>query len=338
MIFAKKNFFQLTLFILRFLPPELSSYISLNSIKLLNSLGIKFNESKILSTSESIKLELEGLRFDHYLGLSAGIDKEGKYFHSLSALGFSFVEVGTFTPKAQAGNDYPRIKRIKKNKSLINRLGFNNPGILRGMENIDKNKNNFSGVLGISIGKNKDTSLEDAYLDYNFCMNKCFNQADYIAVNISSPNTKDLRKLTSPEYIKDLSKEMSSTRRELNKKFNKVVPIFLKLSPDEKDENIQDIVDATLSNGFDGYIISNTTKGEFGGICGGISGELLKQKSNEILKKVSNLVGDDATLIASGGVSSKRDVEERLNNGASLIQIYTSFVYKGPFILEELLI
>ncbi len=337
MIFAKKILFQLALFALRFLPPELSSYISLNSIKFLISLGIKLNGSKILSSSESMKIEVEGLKFDHYLGLSAGIDKEGKYFHSLSALGFSFVEVGTFTPRAQLGNDYPRIKRLQKNKSLINRLGFNNPGILRGMENIVTNKNNFSGILGISIGKNKDTSLENAYLDYNFCMYECFNQADYIAINISSPNTKDLRKLTSPEYIKDLSKEISSTRKELNRKFNKVVPIFLKLSPDEKDENIQDIVDATLSNGFDGYIVANTTQGEFEGICGGISGELLKQKSSEMLRKVNNLVGDDATLISSGGVSSKRDVEERLNNGASLIQIYTSFVYKGPFILEELL-
>ena len=281
MIFAKKIFFQLTLFTLRFLPPELSSYISLNSIKLLNSLGIKFNESKILSTFESMEIKLDGLRFDHYLGLSAGIDKEGKYFHSLSDIGFSFIEVGTFTPRAQKGNDYPRIKRLQKNKSLINRLGFNNPGILKGMENISKNKNNFSGVLGISIGKNKDTSLEDAYLDYNFCINESFNQADYIAINISSPNTTDLRKLSSTEYIKDLSiNEISAKRKELEKKFNKEVPIFLKLSPDEKDENIRkQYIDATLSNGFNGYIVANTTQGEFGGISGGISGELLKQKS-----------------------------------------------------------
>ena len=338
MNFAKKIFFQLTLSALRFLPPELSSYISLNSIKLLNSLGIKLNESKILSTFKPMEIKLDGLRFDHYLGLSAGIDKEGKYFHSLSDIGFSFIEVGTFTPRAQTGNDYPRIKRLQKNKSLINRLGFNNPGILKGMENISKNKNNFSGVLGISIGKNKDTSLENAYLDYNFCINESFNQADYIAINISSPNTIDLRKLSSPEYLKDLSKEISATRRELEKRFNKVVPIFLKLSPDEKDENIRHIVDATLSNGFNGYIVANTTQGEYGGICGGISGELLKQKANEMLRKVSNLAGNDATLIASGGISSKRDVEERLNNGASLIQIYTSFIYKGPSILEELLI
>ncbi len=335
MNFLRKNFFKILLKFLRIFPPEVSGSLSLNSIKLISSLDYSFLNTVPKKNFEKVKTSK--LEFDHIVGLSAGIDKSGDYFHSLGSIGFSFIEVGTFTPKAQKGNKLPRIKRINKNSSLINRLGFNNPGICSAPKNIDKNKRNYSGILGISIGKNKDTSLEDAYLDYNFCMNECFDQADYIAINISSPNTKDLRKLTSPEYIKDLSKEISSTRKELDKKFNKIVPIFLKLSPDEKDENIQKIIDVTLSNGFDGYIVSNTTQGEFGGISGGISGELLKQKSNEMLRKVSNLVGGDATLIASGGVSSKRDVEERLNNGASLIQIYTSFIYKGPFILEELL-
>jgi dihydroorotate dehydrogenase len=334
--FSKKIFLKIFLKILRIFPPEISSSISLNSIKLIANLNHGFL-NVIPKKNNLEKVKISELEFDHYLGLSAGIDKSGDYFHSLGSIGFSFIEVGTFTPKGQKGNEFPRVKRITNNNSLINRLGFNNPGINLAVEKIDKNKKNFSGILGISIGKNKDTLLENAYLDYNFCMNKCFNQADYIAINISSPNTKGLRKLTSPDYIKDLSKEISLTRKNLNKKFNKVVPIFLKLSPDEKDENLQDIVDATLSNGFDGYIVANTTHGEFGGIHGGISGELLKLKSNEMLRKVKNLVGGDAALIASGGISSKRDVEERLNNGASLIQIYTSFVYKGPFVLEELL-
>jgi dihydroorotate dehydrogenase len=335
MIFLKKVFLNAILIILRIFPPEISSLISLNSIKFISNLNYKF-----LNTTPKRKFEkvnIANLEFKHILGLSAGIDKSGDYFHSLGSIGFSFIEVGTFTPKGQKGNEFPRVKRISKDNSLINRLGFNNPGISSAVDKIDKNKKNFSGILGISIGKNRDTSLEDAYLDYNFCLNECFHQADYIAINISSPNTKNLRKLTSPEYIKDLSKEISSTRRDLDKKFNKEVPIFLKLSPDEKDENIQDIVDATLSNGFDGYIVANTSQGQFGGISGGISGELLKSKSNEMLRKVNNLVGDDAILIASGGISSKKDIEERLNNGASLIQIYTSFIYKGPFILEELL-
>ena len=200
------------------------------------------------------------------------------------------------------------------------------------MENISKNKNNFQEFLELVLEKIKIHHLRRMLIKIIFfVLTKSFNQADYIAINISSPNTTDLRKLSSPEYIKDLSKEISATRRELEKKFNKEVPIFLKLSPDEKDENIRDIVDATLSNGFNGFIVSNTTQGKIGGISGGISGRIVKTKIlMKCLKKVSNFVGNDATLISSGGISSKRDVEERLNNGASLIQIYTSFVYKGP--------
>ena len=332
----KKIFLKVFIKILRIFPPEISSFVSLNSLKLIANINYDFLNALPKKNLEKVKISK--LEFDHILGLSAGIDKSGNYFHSLGSIGFSFIEVGTFTPKSQKGNESPRIKRISKHNSLINRLGFNNPGIKASLENINKNKKNFSGILGISIGKNKDTSLDNAFLDYNFCINQCFQQADYIAINISSPNTKDLRKLSSPEYIKDLSKEISSTRRELNNKYNKLVPIFLKLSPDEKNENLRDIIDVTLSNGFDGYIVANTIQGEFGGISGGMSGELIKQKSNEVLKEVSNIVGNDATLIASGGISSKKDVEERLNNGASLIQIYTSFIYKGPSILEELLI
>ena len=332
----KKIFLKVFIKILRIFPPEISSFVSLNSLKLIANINYGFLNALPKKNLEKVKISK--LEFDHILGLSAGIDKSGNYFHSLGSIGFSFIEVGTFTPKSQKGNESPRIKRISKHNSLINRLGFNNPGIKASLENINKNKKNFSGILGISIGKNKDTSLDNAFLDYNFCINECFQQADYIAINISSPNTKDLRKLSSPEYIKDLSKEISSTRRELNNKYNKLVPIFLKLSPDEKNENLRDIIDVTLSNGFDGYIVANTIQGEFGGISGGMSGELIKQKSNEVLKEVSNIVGNDATLIASGGISSKKDVEERLNNGASLIQIYTSFIYKGPSILEELLI
>ncbi len=336
MNFLRKNIFKTFLIILRVFPPEISSFLSLKSIKLIANLNRNLLNARPKKRFEKIKVS--NLEFEHLIGLSAGIDKSGDYFHSLSSIGFSFIEIGTFTPKAQTGNDFPRIKRIHKDYSLINRLGFNNPGIEAAIENIETNKKKFSGILGISIGKNKGTSLENAFTDYNFCIDKCFHHADYIAINISSPNTKDLRKLTSPDYIRDLSKEISSTKTELENKKNKRVPIFLKLSPDEKDENIQKLVSLTLTNGFDGYIVSNTTLGEFGGISGGISGELLKAKSNEMLKKVNSFAGNEATLIASGGISTKGDVEERLKNGADLIQVYTSFIYKGPSILEELLI
>ena len=334
MYFFKNIFIRLTLALLRFFPPELASQISLISIKYFDFLNV--NLKTISNESSFKKIKIMDLTFDNYLGLSAGIDKSGKYFDSLNSLGFSFIEVGTFTPLPQKGNNYPRIKRLP-NKSLINSLGFNNPGILDGIRNIRKNKHNFSGVLGISIGKNKSTPLDKAYEDYNFCLEHCFKDADYIAINISSPNTLDLRKLSSTNYIDDLTREINLKREKLEKKHFKKVPLLLKLSPDENEENLQKIISTSLSNNFSGFIISNTMKGTLRGISGGISGNLLKNKSGEMLRKVQGLVGDEVTLIASGGISTKVDVEERLDNGAKLIQIYTSFVYRGPSIVNELL-
>ena len=329
-----KLLIQISLYFLRFLPPEVSSLISLTIIRCLGFFGIKLN--KIRKESLQKKINFRGLTFDHVIGLSAGIDKEGKYFHSLGSLGFSFIEVGTFTPKPQKGNSYPRIKRLENN-SLINRLGFNNPGILNGIKNISRNKNNFSGVLGISIGKNKDTTLDDAYKDYIYCIDHCFNFADYIAVNISSPNTKDLRKLSSSDYIEDLTKEINIKKRHLEQLHAKKVPLLLKISPDEAEKNLEKILSTSLSNGFAGFIVSNTMQGNFRGISGGVSGELLKKRSSYTLKKVSEFLDKETLIIASGGISTKSDVEERLDNGAKLIQVYTSFIYKGPSIINDLI-
>ncbi len=324
----------ISLYFLRFFPPEVSSFISLNTIKYLEFFGLKLN--KVSNEAFSGKINHRELTFNHVIGLSAGIDKEGKYFHSLGSLGFSFVEIGTFTPKSQKGNSYPRIKRLKNN-SLINRLGFNNPGILSGIKNISRNKNKFSGVLGISIGKNKETTLDDAYKDYIYCMDHCFNLADYIAVNISSPNTKDLRRLSSYEYIEDLTKEINIKKKYLEKLHNKKVPILLRISPDETEKNLEKILSTSLLNGFAGFIVSNTMQGTYRGISGGVSGELLKNKSSYTLKKVSECLDRETLLIASGGISTKSDVEERLDNGAKLIQVYTSFIYRGPSIINDLL-
>ena len=333
--FINQLLLKLALKFLRIFPPEVSSKISLESLRYFFYFKKLINKKPILFKSK--KTNVCGITFDHYLGLSAGVDKEGKYFNALHSIGFSHIEVGTFTPNPQAGNSHPRVKRIVNKQSLINRLGFNNPGILTGSKNIKKNLTNFHGVLGISIGKNKDTPLEDAYKDYNFCLENCFPLADYIAVNISSPNTKDLRKLTSEDFIEDLAKEINRKANLLEKEYLKKVPIFLKLSPDEDDANLEKIISISLRNNFSGFIISNTTQGTFKGINGGISGELLKIKSINLLKKVYGLVGSKVPLIASGGISTKFDVEERLDNGAKLIQIYTSFVYKGPKIVKELL-
>ena len=336
MISVKKNIIKLFLSILRLFPPEISSKLSLSIIKFFHDNDLKFLKPH-LKTSQLSQVSTVGLKFKNILGLSAGIDKTGKYYNSLCSLGFSFIEIGTFTPSAQSGNAHPRIKRFSEQNSLINRLGFNNPGILEGVSNIQKNKKNFKGILGVSIGKNKDTKLEDAYKDYVFCMHKCFDSSDYIAINISSHNTKDLRMLSSDDYIEDLTSHINKEKKKLEKIHNRKVPLLLKLSPDEQLENLEKIIASSLSNDFSGFIISNTTHGNYLGISGGISGEYLKKKANRMLKNVNQMVGDDTLMIASGGISEKKDIEERLDNGAKLIQIYTSFVYKGPQIIEDLL-
>ena len=196
-------------------------------------------------------------------------------------------------------------------------------------------KGNYRSKL--SIGKNKETKLEHAYKDYLFCLKHCFEVSDYIAINISSPNTQDLRELSSEGFIYDLTAKINEEASNLKKTFGKKVPILLKLSPDEDDKNLENIVVSASSNGFDGFILTNTMQGERKGISGGISGELLKDKSLNMLKKVKNIVHDEKILISSGGISTKNDLEERIDNGAKLIQIYTSFVYKGPTIVKELL-
>ncbi len=329
-----KYFYRLALILLRILPPEISSNISL---KLISQFTTARSSQNIKFTRQIKPLRIENLSFSNFLGLAAGLDKEGKYYSALSSFGFSFIEVGTFTPFPQYGNPKPRIKRLIREKSLINSLGFNNPGIKRGVKNIKKNKRNFKGVLGISIGKNRQTSLEDAYKDYRFCMQESYEVADYLAVNISSPNTEGLRKLSTKEFLEDLICEINKEKVELEKKYLKKVPILFKLSPDESDENLKNIIDLSLSNGISGFILTNTLKGDCLGISGGISGELLKERSNSVLKKAKKIVSNECILISSGGISSKSDVEERMSNGANLIQIYTSFIYKGPEIIEELL-
>ena len=192
-------------------------------------------------------------------------------------------------------------------------------------------------MLGISIGKNKSTNLDAAYKDYVFCLRKSYKIADYIAINISSPNTEDLRRLSSEDYIEDLMKHLFYESEKLAKIHQKVVPIFLKLSPDENSFDLERIINISIERGVAGFIISNSMSGSFHNMQGGITGDLLKEKSLDALKIANKIITKKHLLISSGGISKKSDLEERLDNGARLAQIYTGFVYKGPSILEELL-
>ena len=318
---------------LRLLPAEISSKISLVSLELI--FKISSFSSKYLD-KESLKKEFFGLEFPNRVGLAAGLDKEGKYFVSLGQLGFGFVEVGTFTPLPQSGNEYPRLKRLK-NRSLINRLGFNNPGIHSGIKNISSLKNNYKGIVGISIGKNKKTSNEQAYKDYLYCLKTAYDVADYIALNISSPNTENLRDLSSKNYLENLLSEINQEAIKLCSKHSKYTPLLLKISPDENEDLIPFIIDTSLKYNISGFIVSNTTYGEKENLKGGISGNFLKEKSIKMLKLVSKFNKKKAVIISSGGISTKEDLNERYMLGADLFQIYTGFVYDGPKIIDELL-
>ena len=275
-----------------------------------------------------------GLHFPNRIGLAAGMDKNADYIEPLSHLGFGFLELGTLTPRAQTGNIKPRLFRLTKEKSLINRMGFNNKGIEHAVEKI-KNSNS-EAILGISIGKSSDTSLEKAVGDYLFCLEKAYPVCDYIAVNISSPNTKDLRKLESEEYfsslITNLKKQQEAYSKELGYK-----PIVLKLSPDLQDRDLEIICKEILDKDIDGIICSNTTIAHNYNYQGGLSGEQLFEISNRCLTSFRSFLGSSFPIIASGGVMSRHHFEKKLELGADLVQVYTGMIYKGPALIKEIL-
>ena len=330
-------FINLILKILRFLPPEVSSYLSLKMNKLFFLTFRSTIKKNYQEKNKNKNISFLNLNFPNSIGLGAGLDKEGKYVESLGNLGFGFIEVGTFTPLPQKGNEYPRIKRLKSMDSLINRLGFNNPGIDIGLENLKGNRSNFNGVVGVSIGKNRDTSLESAHLDYIYCLQKAYPIADYIALNISSPNTEGLRELSSEDYFNKLIFEINSEATKLHEDLHKFTPLFLKISPDENEERIEKIIDCSLKNNISGFIVSNTTLGEFKNISGGISGRLLRDKSLKMLQIVNKINANRGIVISSGGISTKEDLQQRRKYGADLFQIYTSFIYDGPQVIDDLL-
>jgi dihydroorotate dehydrogenase len=319
--------------LLRIFPPEVAHFIALKSLNILYWLGIlKFIYRPVLGAST---VTIGSLTFPNRLGIAAGLDKNGDYFNALGSLGFGFIEVGTITPRPQYGNPKPRIWRIPSNNSIINSLGFNNKGVEYLVRNLKKRK--FKGVLGINIGANKDSDKQQRIEDYIFCFREVARYADYITINISSPNTPGLRDFHQEEDFKILITKIASIRDEL--KFSK--PIFVKLSPDEDQQTISKLVDIARASKFDGFIATNTTisrdmisSEKFRTLPGGLSGELIKNKSNKVIEKLAAL--DSGSIIGVGGVASKEDFDEKINLGASLVQVYTGFIYKGPKIISEI--
>ena len=325
--------------IFHFLPGELSHLLALKGLKILYSLGLLEILMRINFNKEGHNFAispLQPLNCKNKLGIAAGLDKDAEYIDCLSALGVGFIEVGTVTPIKQKGNPKPRLFRNKKDLSLLNRLGFNNNGVEPLVENLKNKKSKIP--IGVSIGKNFDTPNSQAYKDYLFCMEKVYAHSSYIAINISSPNTSDLRELSSVEFLDELLSKIKLKQMELSKSLE-YVPIFLKISPDEDREDLIKICHAIIKNEIDGIICSNTTtnhKDKNG--YGGLSGSPLKEISTKKLILIKEIVGTKIPVIASGGVMSVSDYNERIQAGADFVQIYTGFIFEGPRLIRDILI
>ena len=325
---------RLVLKIIKIFPPEASHIIALNCLNILYKLRVlnlffpKFKEDNF---------EFVGLNFTNKLGTAAGLDKNGDFIDCLGALGFGFIEVGTITPLPQSGNPKPRVFRLSKDSAVINRLGFNNKGVEHLVKNLKEKK--YNGVVGVNIGANKNSKDQKRIDDYLICFDRVADYADYITINISSPNTPELRNLHNEENIRLLIKSIEEKSRFLNYSG----PIFLKVSPDEPTSLIKDIAGLIEESQLTGLIISNTTikkdnlkEDKYKNHEGGLSGKPLMEQSTKSLK-IINEAFPQLPIIGVGGVMSKNDFDTKISSGASLVQIYTGFIIHGPQILKQIL-
>ena len=292
-------------------------------------------------------IELAGLRFANRVGLAAGLDKNARCIDGLAAMGFGFVEVGTVTPRAQGGNPKPRMFRLPEANALINRLGFNNDGLDAFLINVQKSSVRKPGtkramLLGLNIGKNADTPIENAVDDYLICLNGVYPHADYVTVNISSPNTKNLRALQSDSALDALLGRIAERRESLASQYSKRVPIFVKIAPD-LDESQVGVIAATLKrHAMDGVVATNTTLGRtaVAGMrhaeeAGGLSGAPVLQASNRVISQLRAALGKGFPIMGVGGVMSGPDAVSKIKAGADVVQIYTGLIYKGPALVTQ---
>lgn len=287
--------------------------------------------------------KVAGIEFPNFLGLAAGYDKNAQYIDALFELGFGFVEAGTVVPRPQAGNPKPRVFRIPEARAFINRMGF--PSV--GLDQFEKNLLNqqlTGGILGINIGKNKETSLVEAHLDYIVCMERLYKYAHYLVVNISSPNTPGLRDMQNPEYLRPLLNRLKAKQRDLATRYGRVVPLFVKLAPDIGAVDLEAICHTLVAEKADGIIVTNSTIGRQGveqyGVGrepGGLTGAPLTEKSRYIVSLVAKYTERALPIIGCGGIMCKADADQMLASGADLIEIYTGLVYRGPSLIADIL-
>ncbi|MCL2900015.1 quinone-dependent dihydroorotate dehydrogenase [Brenneria tiliae] len=320
------------------LDPERAHELTFQQLRRITNTPLEFLVRQSVPTKP---VNCMGLSFKNPLGLAAGLDKDGDCIDALGAMGFGFIEVGTVTPRPQPGNDKPRLFRIVEAEGLINRMGFNNQGVDYLVEQVKKSR--FGGVLGINIGKNKDTPVEQGKEDYLICMDKIYPYAGYIAINISSPNTPGLRSLQYGEALDDLLLAIKNKQAELNEKYQKYVPVAVKIAPDLSEEELIQIADSLVRHNIDGVIATNTTLDRkliqglnYCGQAGGLSGRPLQQSSTEIIRRLSRELDGRLPIIGVGGIDSLIAAREKLDAGATLIQIYSGFIFRGPRLIKDI--
>lgn len=332
-------------------PPEDVHYFSMNMLKAGCRIGAvkSLIQNSFTPKNAGLERKLFGLDFRNPVGLGAGFDKNALYLNELEALGFGFVEIGTVTPKGQPGNEQPRLFRLPADKALINRMGFNNDGVaivkkrLEAWNNSKIKSQKLKLVVGGNIGKNKVTANEDAWRDYRICFDALFDCVDYFVVNVSSPNTPGLRELQEKEALTKILSEL----QEINQGKNKPKPLLLKIAPDLTQEQLDDIVSLSFETKLDGLVATNTTisrenlsekskaKSQKIGM-GGLSGKPVRERSTEVVQYLVQQTGKQIPVIASGGIFTGNNAQEKINDGASLVQVWTGFIYEGPSIVRNI--
>ena len=317
---------------------EAAHDITLNSLKFAEHLGALalYPTPPVCQTRQVM-----GIHFPNPVGLAAGLDKNGAVIDGMAALGFGFIEVGTVTPRPQRGNPKPRLFRVIEAQGVVNRFGFNNLGVDKLIENVTAAK--YKGVLGINIGKNFDTPMENAVDDYLICMQKVYAHASYITVNISSPNTKNLRALQEKEALSALLSMLKSAQTKLADQHGRYVPITLKIAPDLEHEQVNEIADLLVEHKIDGVIATNTTLSrqmvqgmKNANEAGGLSGAPVRQKSTLVIQQLSQRLQGALPIIGVGGILCGADAVEKMAAGADLVQVYSGLIYKGPKLVHDI--
>ena len=318
-------------YLLFILPAETSHYVALNALKFAHAIKLTY---LLFPKPKNLPTKVFGLKFKNPVGIGAGLDKNGDYIDALASLGVGFIEVGTTTPRPQAGNPKPRLHRLIAANSLINWMGFNNKGVDYLVEKLKKRKSDC--IIGVNLGKNFDIPLAQAHQDYITCLQKIYPYTDFATINISCPNTGNLTELQNKTYLQNLLTHVKQARQRLAIEYNKQMPLLVKVAPDLAEAELYEVVEVTEKVGLDGIIGFNSAKQRYAlkshkkaAYPGGLSGSAITEAADTMLQKI-NRYRNDLPIISIGGISSVAEAKKRLDHGASLIQLYTGLIYAGP--------